>query len=60
MKLIGLTIFAAAANAGKYNKFGWGQGLDFGHENTRTIFEKNRLKSLFRGIPIIRTRWSCI
>ena len=48
MKLIGLTIFAAAANAGKYNKFGWVQGLDFDYENTRTIFEKKSVQIAFQ------------
>ena len=45
MKLIGLTIFAAAANAGKYNKFDWGQGLDIDHEN---FFEKKSVKIAFQ------------
>ena len=55
MKLIGLTIFAAATNAGKYKELAWVQGLSFRYGRNRKVARKNRLKPLFRGIPIIRT-----
>ena len=40
MKLIGLTIFAAAANAGKYNKLEWVHGLDLSHKKMKLISRK--------------------